>query len=300
MRKTIRFGFFSLLVAFSGGVAAETGELVTLNESGPSIAETTVTVCLNALDLEHRLSCQDHIVRHATFAVDPVDEVETYSHMGVKVSPESGFTFETDGSGCTEGTDGFCLFVASHDHPATINASSTTIAIGQPYEGGIIADLIAEGGDFNLIASAEDNVVPGYNQGVPWSSVAAQVGGDGAIDSDNGLLNTINAYAMIFPNSSSFTQTSAIKVCHELDEGGFDNWYLPAINQLIRLQTNQQVIGGFQESEHYWSSTEVDDFNNNESAFIREFDNSNNLTAGKTGVSFGVRCVRTFTPPANA
>ena len=50
---------------------------------------------------------------------------------------------------------------------------------------------------------------------------------------------------------------SAARLCYELEMNGFDDWFLPSINELMMMYTNlhEKGLGGFKES-HYWSSTQ--------------------------------------------
>jgi len=52
--------------------------------------------------------------------------------------------------------------------------------------------------------------------------------------------------------------SGAAKACGDLTASGYNDWYLPAINELNCLYTNRSAIGGFTD-DNYWSSTEVDE-----------------------------------------
>ena len=49
---------------------------------------------------------------------------------------------------------------------------------------------------------------------------------------------------------------TAVQLCDELDFGGFDDWFLPSIDELNQMygQLKRRNIGNFQD-RHYWSST---------------------------------------------
>ncbi len=60
-------------------------------------------------------------------------------------------------------------------------------------------------------------------------------------------------------NSTTFP---AFKVCKDLANGGFTDWYLPSMTELLRLYENKSAIdlnaaGSFTVNE-YWSSSESD------------------------------------------
>lgn len=85
----------------------------------------------------------------------------------------------------------------------------------------------------------------------------------------------------------------AAKACnnYSVTSGGmtYDNWYLPAKNELAvlytkRTQSNINITSGF-----YWSSTEFDEFG----AWFQSFSNSNPFSNLK-GVAYDVRCIQAF------
>ena len=49
----------------------------------------------------------------------------------------------------------------------------------------------------------------------------------------------------------------AARLCGDLVQGGYSDWYLPSQDELNKLYLNQIAIGGFV-GTNYWSSTEDD------------------------------------------
>ena len=88
------------------------------------------------------------------------------------------------------------------------------------------------------------------------------------------------------------TSSIAARLCGDLIEGGYSDWYLPSKDELNKLYLNRVAIGGFQldVSGIYWSSTEFD--NNN--AWIQSFYNSATNGFGKEYPLY-VRAIRAFT-----
>ena len=153
-------------------------------------------------------------------------------------------------------------------------------AIGTVYGGGKIACTIATGGVKNLIATTADK-----STGAQWSqTVGAQVPSPTAVSTTNGRSNTLAAY------TQNTTTPSAIQTCYELNEGGYQDWYLPAKDELNCLYQNQVAIGGFA-IDFYWSSTEF----NASSAWLQSFGNGFQGVDNKVS-DLRVRCVRAFTP----
>lgn len=78
----------------------------------------------------------------------------------------------------------------------------------------------------------------------------------------------------------------AAQVCHDLDAYGYNDWYLPAKDELNALYQNRDSIGGFGRV-YYWSSTE----SNLIAAYLQYFDLGNQVETPKSS-SMRVRCVR--------
>jgi hypothetical protein len=127
--------------------------------------------------------------------------------------------------------------------------------IGQAALGGTIA-YILQAGD------------PGYVEGEQHGLVAtladistgAQWGCDGTIISAATGITAIGTGAA---NTAAIMAVCAIsgiaaQICGDLVEGGYSDWYLPSNDELNILYRNRGLVGGFQESSSYWSSTDAE------------------------------------------
>jgi len=153
--------------------------------------------------------------------------------------------------------------------------------IGTAYGGGKIACTTATGGIKNLIATTADN-----STGAQWSqTIGTAVPNPKATSNTNGSSNTLAAY------TQNTTATSAIQICYELNQGGYQDWYLPAKDELNCLFLNKVAIGGFADVS-YWSSTEVDASD----AWFQNFGGGGQNFGSKNANVLRVRCVRAFTP----
>lgn len=175
---------------------------------------------------------------------------------------------------------------------ATLNNAFTYVAtaIGQPTNGGKVACLMSSGG-FDLIASTNDN-----SPGVIWSTDTGT--NTGATSLTNGANNTTLIVA-----SAGGTPVSAAKVCsdYQIDSQGnspcmtgacYNDWYLPAKDQLNCLHTNEVAIGNFSNAD-YWSSTEA---SASDAWYQVMIGGAFQGTSNKLTSPFYVRCVRSFTP----
>ncbi len=78
-------------------------------------------------------------------------------------------------------------------------------------------------------------------------------------DEENGEKNTHGLAKLLVDGEYywgmvNHTPFQAAKACYDLVQNGYDDWYLPAKNELKFLIDNKKAIGYFY-SEHYWSST---------------------------------------------
>ncbi len=117
------------------------------------------------------------------------------------------------------------------------------------------------------------------HSGIIWGNYSIGVTGatsftDGYIN-QNQILATHGAIA------------TAAKVCFDLDTFGFNDWYLPAIDEMDTMFQFQGMIGVFSPN-FYWSSTE----NSNLHAWAKDFNNGIKSNNGKEGNLYKVRCVR--------
>ena len=93
----------------------------------------------------------------------------------------------------------------------------------------------------------------------------------------------------VIVTNRTLSQYPAIEACEDLNAAnylGYDDWYLPAKDELNVLYGNKQAIGGFG-TGRYWSSSEGD----NVKARSQRFDVGNRLNGNKSG-TYAVRCVR--------
>ncbi len=174
---------------------------------------------------------------------------------------------------------------------ATLSNGYTYVAtaVGQPSGGGVIAGL--GGGLQNLIAAAADN-----STGVEWGGADTVTSAQSATD---GATNTTTIVAAL----GTGTYAAAVCANYEVDSQGnvpcesgnacYDDWFLPALDQLNALYVNRAAIGAFA-SAFYYSSTEY--FGSPGIGAMGQSLDSGGQFAIYKGSSGRVRCVRGFTP----
>jgi hypothetical protein len=175
------------------------------------------------------------------------------------------------------------------------NAAVLTVvalAIGDRFGGGTVACLTSGGGAANLIATVADTAT-----NIAWGSTTIVTGATSRAD---GAGNTAKIVA------SQSGSAAGICAAYQVDSAGnspcvagntcYNDWFLPAANQLTCLYQNRVAIGGFSTDNYipYWSSTEVTVTN----ALVQIFTSAGSAyDAWKSNSTpFLVRCVRAFSP----
>ncbi|MDR0364722.1 MAG: DUF1566 domain-containing protein, partial [Bacteroidales bacterium] len=118
-----------------------------------------------------------------------------------------------------------------------------SLAVGMPYQGGIIAYL-DETNEHGFIAASEDQssgIIWAKNNETETSALDKMIGG--------GKSNTEKIIAALGEGSY------AAQLCNDLIIDGYDDWYLPTDCEIDELYINRIIIGNFS-SASYWSSLE--------------------------------------------
>ena len=149
------------------------------------------------------------------------------------------------------------------------------------------------GGLNNLIAATADN-----STGIGWGGFGTAVGPGAQSDTD-GASNT----AAVGATLGAGVYAAQLCSTYQVDSQGntpcqagntcYNDWFLPARNQLAALYTNRVAVGGFANAL-YWSSTESSASPLTD-AWINDFSIGNPVTIPKTQ-NLQTRCVRVFTP----
>jgi len=167
-----------------------------------------------------------------------------------------------------------------------------SLQIGDSYGGGIVA-YIYQSGDPGYVANEIHGLIAStadISTGLVWTTSTYQsttVPG-GATSATDGLANS---NAIVAQTGAPAANTYAAGLCRlhsAAGDGGLNDWYLPAKDELNKLYLNRAAIGGFA-ANNYWSSTEVNDF----IAWLQFFSNGNQFTNLKD-YTYYVRAVRAF------
>jgi len=173
--------------------------------------------------------------------------------------------------------DGTLVEFASHE---------TTYSVGDYAQGGVVFWVTASG--------KHGRVVSIYNiAGVPWSLLGTEIGGS-AQSTLHGAGNSVAITAQ------AGHTISAAEHCLDLAFAGYDDWYLPAINELNQVYMNRVAIDSTASANGgeafiatgYWSSTESDD--DSSEALNKSFFGAGTQQPDGKSAAFHVRAIRAF------
>ena len=152
--------------------------------------------------------------------------------------------------------------------------------IGEHFGGGVIFCL-SPSGDHGLIAASQD-----FEEALPWSRKDTVTGAkDTALGA--GAANTRRTVKVLgFPQYEA--DSYAALECMGVILNGYQDWYLPSINELNKMYQHKTIIGGFQQFA-YWSSTE----SNVTKAWFKNFHDGLQLLQVKSA-GYAVRPIRRF------
>ena len=136
-----------------------------------------------------------------------------------------------------------------------VTLTAQPLSIGDYYQGGIVgyifmsSDLGYQDGQIHGLIAAKTDTTP---TSAVWSS-AYSLAGTTSTSIGTGAANTS---AIIAALDSTETVPYAASVAHTYTDGTYTDWFLPSHEELLRLRSNKLLIGNFDMSQTYWSSSQ--------------------------------------------
>ncbi len=159
------------------------------------------------------------------------------------------------------------------------------VNIGDLFQGGIVAYLLGPN-DFGYDPNTQHGLIVApmdQSSSTIWGCTGTTIFGADGSALGTGNQNTIDII------SGCAVAGIAARICGDLVLNGYNDWYLPSIDELNILSQNRSLIGGFP-SANYWSSTEI----NNNQAWCQFLGGGQQGIASKDTNLFHVRAIRSF------
>jgi hypothetical protein len=181
----------------------------------------------------------------------------TTSNSVISIPGVSIGNFSAEVSGLLPNTTYFFRSFATNSYGVAygdvLQFQSTSLVIGQNYEGGIIAYLDPTGLHGIIAAPYNQNIGGVTYPNLTWGCSGINISGAEYSGYGDGYQNTID----ITMGCSEIN--IAARICSDLNLNGYNDWYLPSTIELQYLQENSGLIGGFASgNDWYWSSNELD------------------------------------------
>ena len=179
-------------------------------------------------------------------------------------------------------TDGWNFNSNTVDGDMTLYARWSNYLIGDigPAEGIVFYDKGSYSDGWRYLEAAPSD--QGY---VEWGGDGTVLGGTGTVIG-SGKSNTENIVNKLGLGNY------AARLCYDLELGGYDDWFLPSLDELYKLSEQKDTVGGFVVApwDWYWSSSE----DNFEYAVLQSFYSGRRGGRGSKNGDLHVRAVRAF------
>ncbi len=138
-----------------------------------------------------------------------------------------------------------------------LNVAEQDLAVGDYYAGGVVG-YIYQNSDPGYVAGQLHGLIAAKTDTTPramvWSSRDLKVG-ETSSALGTGAANTTRIVDY-FNNLGDEPTPYAAQAARDYTDGTYHDWFLPSFEELFKLRTNKAIIGNFQDSSVYWTSSE--------------------------------------------
>jgi hypothetical protein len=122
------------------------------------------------------------------------------------------------------------------------------MAVGQPYNGGIIAYLFTPG-DAGYVSGQIHGLIiaNGTTQSYQWGCSGTSISTSSSLGFGNSNTNNII--------SSCSSSSTAARYAYNLSLGGYSDWFLPSYNELLKISENGFLLNIA--NSFFWTSTQI-------------------------------------------
>lgn len=140
---------------------------------------------------------------------------------------------------------GYTCYVKIPVHPSP--------SIGDSFQGGVVGYIFQQGdpGYDPLVPHGYIVSIPDFS-GYSWGCPGSFITGANGSDLGTGELNSIEILNDCPQNGN------AAHICDTYVSDGYNDWYLPSIDELLAIYQNNSQLPGFNLISQYWSSTQID------------------------------------------
>ena len=310
MKQTLNILLFILLASITYAQAPQgiPYQAVARNSSGAILASTAISVRFTIRDsvatgtIKYRETFSVTTTAQGMFSVNVgTGTVVSGTFSGINWGTNAKFMqVEMDPAGGTSYIDmgttqmmsvPYAQYAATSGTVVSSGGTGFTHYVGEVWGGGVVYHVYrgADGIEHGLIVAKNDQ-----STGAAWSDVTSTLIGGSAQSYIDGVANCSAIISQVGHTSS------AAKLCSDLVSGGYDDWYLPSIEECRLMSSNRFNInkslialsGGSILSQFatYWSSTESYTAN----AWVIHFDVGYSNPGPSKGALNYVRAIRSF------
>ena len=174
--------------------------------------------------------------------------------------------------------------------------AKTILSVGESYGGGIVGYILQSGDPGYDPRVQHGLIVSSSNQSssAAWACDNMPLVGAAGTTIGTGSQNTTDILSSCAAAGCP-TSGIAAKLCDDLVEGGYSDWYLPSSDELSKLYLNKNTITGFSQNFYWSSSKHVYPSDPDKYAKYVNFNNG----AGEVGYNsktstYSVRAIRSF------